>query len=384
MPQATETYTLKGTKFVVPAYYKVTKTLGHGAYGVVAEALDTRTNQTVAIKKISNLFVHLVDAKRTLREVSILRYLSHENIVKLVDVLVPESCDSFEEIYVVFDHMQTDMFKVIGSTQQLSIDHIQYFIYQLLRGLKYLHSAGVIHRDLKPSNLLLNGDCALEICDLGLARLVADSPAKGSPDSQDAQMTEYVATRWYRAPEIILGYPNYGKPVDLFSVGCIFAELLLRKPLFPGKDYIHQLHLILELLGTPSRELLERIASESARNYVLGLRPFEPVPLSRKFPMLSPSALNLLEGLLAFDPDARLTVDQALNHPFFEGLHDPTDEPDYTGKEIRLFFENYELTRPLLELSFLNEVRKFHDEEARAEVAKRAEALGIPKAEWDY
>lgn len=377
-------FNIKGTRFCVPDYYKVTKALGAGAYGVVAEAVDTRSGETVAIKKISNLFVHLVDSKRTLREITILRMLDHENVVKLLDVLVPEDPTNFDELYVVFDFMQTDMHKIISSKQELSAEHMQYFVYQLLRGLKYLHSADCIHRDLKPSNLLLNSDCALEICDLGLARLVDDSKAHASKDAekQDAQMTEYVATRWYRAPEIILGCPQYGKPVDVFSVGCIFAELLARKPLFPGRDYVHQLHLILEVLGTPSKELLDRIALDSAKNYIASIKPTVPQDLAKRFPMLDANGIDLLQKMLEFDPAKRYTVTQCLEHPYFEGLHDEGDEPVYEGKPLELFFERYELTKPLLELCFLNEARKFHPDELKDEVARRAKDLKIPESEW--
>lgn len=379
-------FNIKGTRFCVPDYYKVTKALGAGAYGVVAEAVDTRSNTTVAIKKISNLFVHLVDSKRTLREITILRMLHHENIVKLLDVLVPEDPSNFDDLYVVFDFMQTDMHKIISSKQDLSPDHMQYFVYQLLRGLKYLHSANCVHRDLKPSNLLLNSDCALEICDLGLARLVDDHAAKTKElkdaEKHDTQMTEYVATRWYRAPEIILGWPQYGKPVDIFSVGCIFAELIARKPLFPGRDYIHQLHLILEVLGTPEKELLDRIASDSAKSYVLALKPSAPQDLSKKFPMLDETGIDLLTRMLTLDPLKRITVNECLSHPYFEGIHDESDEPVYTGPSLELFFEKYELTKPLLEMCFLNEARKFHPDELKDEVAKRAKALGIPESVW--
>lgn len=385
-------FNIKGTRFCVPDYYKVTKALGQGAYGLVAEAVDSRTNETVAIKKISNLFIHLVDSKRTLREISILRYLQHENVVKLLDILVPEDPSNFDDLYLVFDFMQTDLHKIITSKQDLSPDHIQYFMYQLLRGLKYIHSAGCVHRDLKPSNLLLNADCSLEICDLGLSRLVDPETGghKGQDvDKQDAQMTEYVATRWYRAPEIILGDPNYSKPVDIFSVGCILAEIVCRKPLFPGRDYIHQLHLILEVLGTPAPALLDQIASESAKNYVASLKPCPPTDIAKKFFSTGPAAafnppgIDLVKRCLEFDPEKRITVEQCLEHPYFEGLHDSSDEPVYAGTPVTLFFEKYELSKELLEFCFLNEARKFHNDELIAEVEKRAGKLGIKRAEWD-
>jgi len=256
------TTTVKGINFSVPDYYKISKLLGQGAYGVVVEATDTRTNARVAIKKLEKVFGHLVDAKRILRELSFLRFLRHENVTVMTDLIVPENLQQFDELYVVFEFMQTDMYKVISSRQQLSEEHQQFFMYQLFRGLAYIHSAGVVHRDLKPSNLLLNADCALQICDLGLARLTSEM------SDNNLAMTEYISTRWYRAPEVIMGDPKYGQPIDIFSCGCIFAELILRRPLFPGRDYINQLNLIMQLLGTPSKEVLDRIANKSARDYV--------------------------------------------------------------------------------------------------------------------
>jgi mitogen-activated protein kinase 7 len=151
--------------------------------------------------------------------------------------------------------MEADMHQIIRSQQPLTDAHFQYFLYQILRGLKYIHSANVLHRDLKPGNLLVNADCELKICDFGLARGFSNAP------DHTAFMTEYVATRWYRAPEIMLSFQNYTKAIDIWSVGCIFAEMLGGKVLFPGKDYVHQLNLILNILGTPDEETIRRIGS---------------------------------------------------------------------------------------------------------------------------
>ncbi len=167
---------------------------------------------------------------RTLREMKLLRYFNkHENIISILDIQKPRNYDSFTEVYLIQELMETDMHRVIR-TQELSDDHCQYFIYQTLRALKAMHSANVLHRDLKPSNLLLNANCDLKVCDFGLARSAA------STDDNSGFMTEYVATRWYRAPEIMLTFKEYTKAIDVWSVGCILAEMLNSKPLFPGKD----------------------------------------------------------------------------------------------------------------------------------------------------
>lgn len=207
-------------------------------------------------------------------------------------------------------------------TQDLSDDHCQYFIYQTLRGLKAMHSANVLHRDLKPSNLLLNANCDLKICDFGLARSAA------SQDDNAGFMTEYVATRWYRAPEIMLTFKEYTKAIDVWSVGCILAEMLSGKPLFPGKDYHHQLTLILDVLGTPTMDDYYGIKSRRAREYIRALPFKKKVFFSTMYQKANPLAIDLLERLLAFNPMKRITCEEALKHPYLEPYHDPEDEPD--------------------------------------------------------
>ena len=225
----------------VDAKYEFIKAIGHGAYGVVISCRNTETGQKVAIKKIPRAFDDIVDAKRILREIKLLQHLQHENVMGIIDILKPRSFESFEDVYIVSDLMETDLHRIIYSRQDLTDDHVQYFIYQVLRAVKYIHSAKVLHRDLKPSNLLLNSNCDLKVCDFGLAR--------GIDDRTSQDLTEYVVTRWYRAPEIMLSEDDYSMAVDLWSCGCILAELLGRKPIFPGEDYIHQLQCIVEILG---------------------------------------------------------------------------------------------------------------------------------------
>jgi mitogen-activated protein kinase 1/3 len=159
----------------------------------VISALNKSSNQKVAIKKITRAFDDPVDAKRILREIKLMKKLYHENVIRIVDLIPPPPTqEEFEDIYIVQDLMETDLHRIIYSKQPLTIDHVQYFVYQILRGLKYIHSSNVLHRDLKPSNLLVNANCDLKICDFGLAR--------GVEDEQSGALTEYVVTRWYRAP----------------------------------------------------------------------------------------------------------------------------------------------------------------------------------------
>merc|ERR1719453_2790101 len=180
----------------VPERMEFIRKVGSGAYGTVASFKDSETGESYAVKKVSNAFDDLVDAKRILREIKLLRQLKHDNIICILDMYPPAGVD-FEDIYIVTDLMETDLHRVIYSKQQLTDEHFQYFVYQTLRGLKYLHSANVVHRDLKPSNILVNKNCDLKICDFGLARGF-------SSGEDDPTLTDYVVTRWYRAPEVVL------------------------------------------------------------------------------------------------------------------------------------------------------------------------------------
>ncbi|XP_060161992.1 mitogen-activated protein kinase 11 isoform X2 [Globicephala melas] len=181
---------------------------------------------------------------------------------------------------------------------------------------QYIHSAGIIHRDLKPSNLAVNEDCELRILDFGLAR------------QADEEMTGYVATRWYRAPEIMLNWMHYNQTVDIWSVGCIMAELLQGKALFPGNDYIDQLKRIMEVVGTPSPEVLAKISSEHARTYIQSLPHMPQKDLRSIFRGANPLAVDLLGRMLVLDSDQRVSAAEALAHAYFSQYHDPEDEPE--------------------------------------------------------
>lgn len=205
------------------------------------------------------------------------------------------------DIYLVQTLMETDLHKLL-KTQKLTNEYVCYFLYQILRGLKYIHSANVLHRDLKPSNLLLNSNCDLKICDFGLAR-VAD------PDHDHAGfLTEYVATRWYRAPEIMLNSRRYTKAVDIWSVGCILAEMLSSRPLFPGKHYLDQLNHILNVLGTPNVEDLNWILNDKARNYLANLPQRPKMPWETLYPNAHPMGKPIYLSLLPIHPSIHSTI----------------------------------------------------------------------------
>ncbi|XP_017841849.1 mitogen-activated protein kinase ERK-A [Drosophila busckii] len=343
---------IRGQIFEVGPRYRKLAYIGEGAYGMVVSADDTLTNQRVAIKKISP-FEHQTYCQRTLREITILTRFKHENIIDIRDILRVDSIEQMRDVYIVQCLMETDLYKLL-KTQRLSNDHICYFLYQILRGLKYIHSANVLHRDLKPSNLLLNKTCDLKICDFGLAR-IADPE-----HDHTGFLTEYVATRWYRAPEIMLNSKGYTKSIDIWSVGCILAEMLSNRPIFPGKHYLDQLNHILGVLGSPSQEDLECIINEKARNYLESL-PFKPnVPWSRLFPNADPLALDLLGKMLTFNPHKRIAVEDALAHPYLEQYYDPGDEP-VAEVPFRINMENDDISRDALKSLIFDETLKFKE-----------------------
>ncbi|KAF8237506.1 Pkinase-domain-containing protein [Tricholoma matsutake] len=311
----------KMTNFIVGSSYKPLDVIGEGAYGTVCSAVHNQTQRKVAIKRITP-FDHSMFCLRTLREIKLLRHFHHENIISILDILRPPSLDDFTEVYLVQELMETDMHRVIR-TQELSDDHCQYFIYQAT--LKALHSADVLHRDLKPSNLLLNANCDLKICDFGLARS-ARRPPNAANDSSTF-MTEYVATRWYRAPEVMLTFKEYTRAIDMWSVGCVLAEMLSGKPLFPGRDYHHQLSIILDVLGTPSIDDFYAITSHRSKEYIRALPFRKKKNFAQLFPKANPLAIDLMEKCLTFSPKRRIEVGEALKHPYLQPYHDPLDEP---------------------------------------------------------
>eukprot|EP00050_Salpingoeca_kvevrii_P020267 m.96573 g.96573 ORF g.96573 m.96573 type:complete len:394 (-) comp8795_c0_seq2:193-1374(-) len=316
-------FTFPQGSFLVDTVYKPTRVIGVGSHGLVCAAVNRATGrEDTAIKKIRFPFEVLLSARRTLREIRLLKHFqSHDNIISLTGILKPPAAPHvFSDLYLTMDLQETDLHRIIHSQQFLSEDHVRLFVYQLLRGLKYIHSAGVVHRDIKPSNLLVNTDCSLKICDFGLSRGLA-------PLTDPSQITAYVATRWYRAPEILLSFESYSAAVDMWGVGCVLGELLGRSYLFPGSHYTEQLDLIVQCLGTPSAEVIQRIGTPMARDYILEMPLYSKTFWPHRFPEASPDCLDLLDRLLCFDPDERLTVEEALAHPFFVCYHNPADEP---------------------------------------------------------
>ncbi|KAM0014440.1 putative mitogen-activated protein kinase CMGC-MAPK family [Helianthus debilis subsp. tardiflorus] len=344
------------TEYGEGSRYKIEEVIGKGSYGVVCSAYDTHLGEKVAIKKINDIFEHVSDATRILREIKLLRLLRHPDIVEIKHILLPPSRREFRDIYVVFELMESDLHQVIKANDDLTPEHYQFFLYQLLRGLKYIHTANVFHRDLKPKNILANADCKLKICDFGLARVAFnDTPTA-------IFWTDYVATRWYRAPELCGSFfSKYTPAIDTWSIGCIFAELLTGKPLFPGKNVVHQLDLMTDLLGTPSPEAIARIRNEKARRYLSSMRKKKPIPFSQKFPNADPLALRLLERMLAFEPKDRPTAEEALSDPYFKNLAKVEREPSAQPvTKMEFEFERRRITKDDVRELIYREILEYH------------------------
>uniref|UniRef100_A0A4W4FNP6 mitogen-activated protein kinase n=1 Tax=Electrophorus electricus TaxID=8005 RepID=A0A4W4FNP6_ELEEL len=309
------------TKWEVADRYRDLRQVGTGAYGIVCSALDRFTGSKVAIKKLQRPFQSELFAKRAYRELRLLKHMKHDNVIGLLDVFTPDlSLDMFQDFYLVMPFMGTDLGKLM-KMEKLSEERIQYLVYQILRGLKYIHAAGIIHRDLKPGNLAINEECELKILDFGLAR------------QADSEMTGYVVTRWYRAPEVILNWMHYTKTVDIWSVGCIMAEMLMGRPLFKGNDHLDQLTEIMKITGTPTQEFISKLQSQDARNYIQNPSPCQAFGVNYRSVCaracsLPSAAISALEAMLLLDPDSRVTAAEGLALPYFTEFRDPEEETE--------------------------------------------------------
>ena len=343
--------------------YQLLRKIGKGTYGSVFEARDKVTGEKVAIKNIKSLFEYEVEAKRMLREICIMRYMNHPNIVKIKDVVIPKSSDDFNNVFIVMEYAESDLKKLTKSPSFLDHSQVRYLFYQAVCGCRYMHSANVMHRDIKPANILINADCTLKICDFGLSRSYRklnhnfEEGLNMSRDPYEEDMgigsgkpsrilTGHVVTRWYRAPEVILMEKEYGKEMDIWSLGCVFGEMLgmirdnisqhiERVPLFPGRSCFplspdlnatttragypvsdhDQLNMILQVVGT--RDSYDFITDAKALKYIQAYPPCKAKDFREIFPGINANELDLLTRMLSFNPRERITLDQVVNHPYF-------------------------------------------------------------------
>ncbi|XP_016981453.1 putative mitogen-activated protein kinase 14C [Drosophila rhopaloa] len=344
----------------IPSIYEMVSHLGRGSFGQVAKVRLSGSQNYVAMKKLSHPFEKEEDAKGAYREIRLLKHMNHRNVLCLLDVFHPPLvCNDFQQVYLVTHLMDEDLIS-FSRANRISEYHIGYILYQILRGLKYIHSAGVIHRDLKPGNIAVNENLEVRILDFGLSRLSANN------------MTELAGTLWYLAPEQLFLCKNYTKAVDMWSVGCILAELLSGSPLFPGKCYMKQLDRLLDIMGTPSTEFMSRITERQPRKY-LERNPYrERRDFQQMFSYANPLALDLLEKMLEMIPERRITAAEAMHHPFLSDFIDPHHHDEDIAPKYDQNFENMVLPVNCYKELIFNEIANFKPHPFYAEDLKRA------------
>ena len=394
----------------VPETYELKKQIGCGSYGDVAQAIIAHSGKKVAIKRFRELFDDLVDCKRILREIQLLRKVTHPNLTKVIEVFTPPE-KQFNEIYMVMDCCQSDLKKLFKSPLFLEPEHVQTIAYNILLGLYHLHTADIIHRDLKPANILINDDCTVKICDFGLSRSVDGIPGahlypdEESPDKRSrspekrklekskgkvlkSELTSHVVTRWYRAPEVILLEKDYTAKIDVWSFGCIFAELLNmlkenaktyldRTALFPGAccyplspdpdakkkgqfpdAKYDQISMIFQVIGTPNNSTDVTFVTDAlAEEYIKSFEPCEAKDFRKLFPGSNAECLDLLQTCLTFNPACRPSVKQVMRHPYFASIRNKELEIRAKNKITMDFDEDEELSEKKLKKLFLDEVK---------------------------
>ena len=301
--------------------YEIIQKIGKGGFGVVWKAIDLELNKLVILKKIFGAFHTDSDSQRTYREIFILREFNHHsNIINLLRIYISSN---EKDVYLIFEYMETDLHAVLIA-RVLDENQRKFIFYQILKTLKYIHSANVIHRDIKPSNIFINRDCKIKIGDFGLARTVR---ADDSSNSMEPIMTDNIATRWYRPPEILLASKNYNKMADIWSVGCVLAEMVTSKVLFPGSSSLNQIERILEFTGLPNKqEELTNMNSEIFDVFLNNLQHIKKKNLNYYFPVGNEDAIDLVVKMVCFNPKDRIKIEDALNHKYFREFRKEEEE----------------------------------------------------------
>jgi len=318
--------------------YDVGRRIGRGCYGVVFEAREAsdvpgHVGRECAIKKMLFAYKHATDAQRSYREVSyLLQFAGHSNIMTIYD-LIPSKDD--KHLYMVCELMDTDLQKTIKSIK-LEEYQQKFITYQILRALKYIHTAGVIHRDMKPSNILITKQCQVKLADFGWSRCLPASLAEGA-------LTEYASSRWYRSPEMLLGGSRYTGACDLWALGCIAGEMQLREPLIAGTCTQDMMERMIDMFGKPTSFDIACMEAQYAQMMLESL-PLEAPrrSIEKRFIGDSQEFIDFLQLVLQMNPEKRLTAQEGLEHPHLANFHNPDDEPAF-GRRISLPVPDHQL-----------------------------------------
>lgn len=438
----------KGDWDIISSDYFLGDELGNGSYGFVKEAIHKNSKIKVAIKMVPNLFLDNIDTKRILREIDLLSSIKNEFVVELLDIIYDLSNTRFDTVFLVFEWAPCDLKKLFYTPCFIKLEDMEKIMYKILCGLNYIHSCSVLHRDLKPSNILLQDNFSIKICDFGLARsilsdldypikeiikpiviecnnppatgakgknvmrfmkkkdaaaqinkpenIITDNPTddeiQNKPRELKQVLSHHVVTRWYRAPELILIQNNYTSAIDVWSLGCIFGELMTllkdnyvnaydRKPLFPGKscfplsppkdqssipktnhgypvDYRDQLNLIFDVIGTASDEDISFISDQHAKEYLKSFGQKAKRNLKERFVGSTEESLDLLSRMIEFNPNKRITIKECLEHEFFKNVRNPRMEKTSNYK-LNLDYENLDLSLDELRKRFVEVIEKF-------------------------
>jgi cyclin-dependent kinase 7 len=305
-------------------YERSGKPLGEGTFGIVYRGVDRETGQVVAVKKIRMGKSENGVAFSALREIKVLQELKHDNVIELMDVFIHKS-----NVFLVYEFLDTDLHQIIeDKTIVLSPSDVKGYMRSILEGMASCHTNWVLHRDMKPSNILVSRDGKVKLADFGLAKVF------GSPDKR---YSPQCVTLWYKPPELLFGANLYGPSVDMWSVGCIFAELMLRRAFLPGQNDLDQLGKIFAILGTPTDQDWPQM--RSLPNFI-EFEEFPRTPLKQIFLAATDDALNMLSRMLSYDPNKRITAQDALLHPYF--VNDPKPSQPSDLPMPRKVFESQE------------------------------------------
>ena len=290
--------------------YQIIEVIGEGAYGIVYKCKNKKTNEIVAIKKFLEEYDKL-PKKEINREIYALQMSKHENIVKFIEAFLNKGY-----LYLVFEYAEKNLLQIIEENPKgLNPEQIRSFIYQICNAVSYLHKKNIIHRDIKPENILIKNNTQIELCDFGFARKMKINKENNNYE----KMTDYMATRWYRAPELILSQGTYGPEIDFWSIGCIMGELSDGKPMFPGDNQINQLEYIIKLIGNLPEEQVKYFNNNPVFNVNKLLTVENPETLEKRYEkIMSSEAIDFMKGLLELDPKKRLNADTVFEHKYFE------------------------------------------------------------------